>query len=324
MRTSSVAAAIGVAAVVAALTTATATGSNHHVPAGTSVRLDGHTYVVSPGQPMGVKPIHPGESSHHPASNTLVLQTNHPTGVVTPKPKVYLVFWGSQWSNDPAKAAPALQAFFKGLHGKKDSWGQILNQYCEGLAAGTTHCGSSGTHITHPKKHGPLAGAWFDNQTAAPGSATAAQIAAEAVRAANHFGNTSQQPNLNAQYVIASATGTHPDGFPNSGFCGWHDFTASADGNLAYTNMPYVPDLGAGACTTIGSPTLLDGYFSTETHEYAETDTDFWPTDGWIGGGSEIGDECVQLDARETLKTGTFDVQGLWSNTANACVTSGP
>ena len=35
-----------------------------------------------------------------------------------------------------------------------------------------------------------------------------------------------------------SPSGTQPDGFPNAGFCAWHNW----DGNVAYTNMPYVLD----------------------------------------------------------------------------------
>ncbi|HEX4703558.1 MAG TPA: hypothetical protein VH352_15630 [Pseudonocardiaceae bacterium] len=255
------------------------------------------------------------------SANTLAVDSSASTGVVSPKPKVYLVFWGSQWSHDPAAAAPALQKFFQGLFGAKDTWGTILDQYCEGVAKGTTNCGSNGIHVTHPTAS-ILGGAWFDNGTAAPTNATAAQIASEATRAATHFGNTTQTPNLNAQYVIASASGTHPDGFPNSGFCAYHNFTNASFGKVAFTNLPYVPDLGAGACTTIGSPTLLDGLFSTETHEYGETVTDFFPSIGWNGTNGEIGDECIQLDSRITLTTGTFDVQGLWSNARNACRTT--
>jgi hypothetical protein len=236
---------------------------------------------------------------------------------------VYLVFWGSQWSSDPAHALPALRKFFKGLHGAPDTWGTILSQYCQGVPVGTTTCGGGGIPIVHPTRS-ILRGVWLDSSGAAPNHASMAQIAAEAVAAAGHFGNTDQASNLNAQYVVASAAGTHPDGFPGTGFCGWHDFTSSVHGNIAYTNLPYVPDLGAGGCTTITAPTKLDGYFSTETHEYAETVTDPWPRRGWVAsGGAEIADECVQLDARLTLPTGTFDVQGLWSNSANGCRTAG-
>jgi hypothetical protein len=257
------------------------------------------------------------------SGETLSLQTNGKTGVVSPAPKVYLVFWGSQWSKDPAGVAPDMQNLFKGLYGSSDTWGTILTQYCENAPKGTTKCPSTATFIQHPGSSA-LGGVWFDNAAAAPANATQAQIGSEAGKAAKHFGNTTQAPNLNAQYVVLSATGTHPDGFPNSGFCAWHDFTSSSYGKLAYTNMPYVPDLGAGACTTLTDGRLLSGIESTETHEYAETVTDFWPTDGWNNtANGEIGDECENLDAYETLTTGTFDVQGLWSNKANACVTHG-
>ncbi len=118
-----------------------------------------------------------------------------------------------------------------------------------------------------------------------------------------------------------TATALAPDGFPDSNFCAWHDKTSSAYGNLAYTNLPYIPDNGAGACTTFTDGRLLSGIESTESHEYAETVTDFWPSIGWNGSGGEIGDECVNLDTYATLSTGTFDLQGLWSNAANNCVT---
>ncbi|MBO1415602.1 hypothetical protein [Streptomyces sp. FH025] len=274
---------------------------------------------------FGAKPLHPAAATDQLAAstnNTLKVGSAATQGVVSPTPKVYLVFWGSQWSSDPAGVATDMQNMFKGLYGSQDTWGTILSQYCEGVAKGTATCGTQGIHVQHPTSS-PLAGVWFDNSAAEPASATAAQIAAEAGKAAAHFGNTTQAPNLNAQYVVVSPTGTHPDGFPNSGFCAWHDKTSSAYGTLAYTNLPYIPDNGAGACTTFTDGRLLSGIESTETHEYAETVTDFWPSIGWNGGGGEIGDECVNLDAYVTLSTGTFDLQGLWSNSANKCVTHG-
>jgi hypothetical protein len=276
----------------------------------------------------GVKALHPASvnASGTPLASsafTLSLQTANAHGAVSPTPKVYLVFWGKQWSSDPAGVATDLQNMFKGLYGSKDTWGTIMSQYCSGLAAGTTACGSKGVHVKHPSAT-PLAGVWFDSAADEPSSATASQLAAEAVKAAGHFGNKTATPNYNAQYVIVSPTGTHPDGFPNSGFCAWHDSTSSAYGRLAYTNLPYVPDLGAGACTTFTDGRLLSGIESTETHEYAETVTDFWPTDGWYNtANGEIGDECVNLDAYVPLSTGTFDLQGLWSNSANKCATKG-
>ena len=188
-------------------------------PAGTQTAIvAGHSYQVQSHGRSGLKPVTKAPSAKANA-NTLTVRSNKTQGVVSPNPKVYLVFWGSQWSTDPSGVAPALQNFFSGLFGTADNWGTIMSQYCEGVPSGTSNCGSSGTHVTHPSSS-ILGGAWFDNATAAPTNATQAQLAAEAVRAASHFGNTTQTPNLNDQYVIASAKGTHPDGFPNSGFCG--------------------------------------------------------------------------------------------------------
>jgi len=48
-----------------------------------------------------------------------------------------------------------------------------------------------------------------------------------------------------AQYVVLSPTGTHPDGFntPTAGFCGWHAWNGgvgvtSPYRDIAFTNMP--------------------------------------------------------------------------------------
>jgi serine protease len=292
--------------------------------AGLLALVGGNATMAAAGQPAsqvvraGAKAI--GHSSKPKTSALVSLHSSQSTGVVTPTPAVYLVFWGSQWSNDPAGAAGALQNLFGNLYGSHDTWGTILDEYCEGMPVGTVTCAPGATYVQHPSAP-LLQKVWLDNGSPAPSKASASQIAAEAVSAAAHFGNTTQLPNLNAQYVIASPSGTHPDGFPH-GFCAWHSSTSSKYGNIAYTNLPYVPDLGAGACTTIAPARLLDGYESTETHEYAETVTDPFPSSGWLKGGAEIGDLCENQDAYLTLGGVTFDVQGLWSNAADGCVTS--
>src|SRR5256885_12722864 len=45
---------------------------------------------------------------------------------------------------------------------------------------------------------------WYDNSAASPSQASGKQLAAEAVKAAGHFGNTTQASNRDAQYVILS------------------------------------------------------------------------------------------------------------------------
>jgi hypothetical protein len=134
-------------------------------------------------------------------------------GVTIGAPKVYLIFWGSGWgtqstdangnmtfSTDTAGGAPKIQQMFKGVGTGGELWSGIATQYCEGVAAGTQICGTSGTHVGYPTG-GALAGVWYDNSTV-PLAATEHQIAVEAVTAASHFGNTTPALNRSAQYVV--------------------------------------------------------------------------------------------------------------------------
>jgi hypothetical protein len=101
-------------------------------------------------------------------------------GVVNAAPKVYLVFWGSQWgtaatdangytalSGDPSGTAPRLQAFFKGLGTNSESWSKVMTQYCEGVSSGAKTCPATAAHVPYPTG-GALAGVWVDERAAAP------------------------------------------------------------------------------------------------------------------------------------------------------------
>jgi hypothetical protein len=95
------------------------------------------------------------------------------------------------------------------------------------------------------------------------------------------------------------------------------------------------PDEGVGDCTSIRKPRALDGIESTATFEYADTLSDLMVGTGWSAAdGSEIGDECANLDRHITLTStaslpgshpvrATYDVAGLWSNNQNRCATKG-
>jgi serine protease len=304
-----------------------------------------------------------------PANETKPLTYHGGTGgvgVTTGAPKVYVIYWGSQWgsasrdahgyttlSGDTAGMAPRQQAFFKGLGTKGETWSGVMTQYCQGVRSGATSCPAGSTHVGYPTG-GALAGVWYDDSAAAPASATGNQLAQEAVKAAQHFGNTTAAANRDIQYVITSPTGTTPDGFntPNGDFCAWHDFTGdtsldgggavkSAVGPIAFTNMPYLPDAGhscgAGAVNS-GAAGALDGVTIVGSHEYAETVTDQFPysanpnspvltSGGWItdndSTGGENGDKCAWVRSGPGvafnlgLATGSFPVQTTWSNDAN-------
>jgi serine protease len=252
-------------------------------------------------------------------------------GVET-SPAVYIVYWGSQWNgNDPSGEAAQQQAFFNGVGGS--SWNNSVTQYCQGVATGTTNCAGGGTAAGNPS--GVLKGVWYDNASAAPSRPTQSQLAAEAVNASSHFGNTAAGSNATTQYVISTATHNSMRGFGTS-WCAWHSSTSSSSGSIAYTNFPYITDAGAtcGAnFVNAGSAGLLDGVTIVGGHEFAETETDQFPNGGWLdGSGAENGDKCAWISsgqgasANVTLPTGTFAVQSLWSNAFNGnaggCVTS--
>ncbi len=275
-------------------------------------------------------------------------------GVTSGHEKVYLVFYGSQWgtastnskgditlTGDPNGAAPYLQEMFKGLGTGSERWSGVMTQYCDGVALGATSCPAASYHVAYPTG-GALAGVWADESSASPSAATGHQLGAVAIAAAQHFGNTTKASNRYAQYVILSPTGTHPDGFNTSSgqFCAWHDDTAdpnlpggpvSSTLDLAFTNMPYVTDLGASCgenFVNFGSAGVLDGFSIVNGHEYAETITDQYPAFGWTNtvptGGAENGDLCAWNPRNTTggtndltLTTGTFAMQSTWANNSS-------
>ncbi|MBV9337195.1 MAG: hypothetical protein JO243_15040 [Solirubrobacterales bacterium] len=220
--------------------------------------------------------------------------------MIASAPKVYLVFWGSQWgsespnadwyatySGDPSGVAPRLQAFFKGLGTGGETWSGVVTQYCQDAGTNTDSCPASSLQRVGYPWGGALAGVWEDTSAAAPSSATAHQMAVEAVSAAEHFGNTTTAANSAAVYMIVSPTGTHPEGFPGP-FCARHDYTSDPGLNdgpvstswgtpIPYINMPYLPDVGT-ACgandVNPGAAGALDGVTIEAGHEYAETLTD--------------------------------------------------
>lgn len=300
------------------------------------------------GGPAGLAPI-----TFHGGVTPVGGGTN--VGVTTGKPQIYLVFWGTQWgtrtttngldtfTGDTLGVAPYLERFLSGLGTAGDNWSGIATEYCDQLAVGSTVCGVNDTlnRAGYPTG-GMLAGVWYDNTVASPSSATQTQLANEAISAAKHFANTTQASNRSTQYVIVSPTGSHPGGFntPNGGFCAWHSYatmTSGGSGYLAYTNLPYIPDMGASCgqnYVNAGAAGVLDGVSIVEGHELSETITDQWPgsTGGyWDSSGYENGDKCSwtnTADSRNggniTTTTGTFAMQGTWSNLNAWCSMGSP
>jgi serine protease len=247
-------------------------------------------------------------------------------------PKVFLVLWGSQWNNnDPSGEAAILQSFYSGAGGS--SWLDSVTQYCQGVPTGTVFCNGAGTAAGNPK--GILAGVWADNLSAAPSKPRQSQFAAEAVNAAQHFGNNSASSNASVQYVIATATGHNSSGFGRQ-YCAYHSATSSTVGNVAYTNLPYITDAGGSCGANFNGLGSDAGITIVAGHEMAETVTDQFPNGGWLdSSGAENGDKCAWISSGQgaaadvTLTSGgSFPVQSLWSNAFNSgsggCVLSYP
>ena len=283
------------------------------------------------------------------------------SGVVTGTPKVYIVFWGNDWgtqtvgsstvtfSNDPSGMAPYLENFLAGLGTNGEKWSSVMTQYCQTsvsvpVSNGATTCPTNAVRAGAPSSAGAfnLSGIMYDNLAPNPTSSTTpstaqilldeANLASEATKAANYFGNTNASLNANAQYIIVSPSGKHPDGFnsPAANWCAWHNSSISSSlGTVAYTNLPYLPNMGAscGAGYVAGAPSpALQGVSIVEGHEYAETISDMNTGTGWYDNttGGENGDLCSwSTGANATgvinTSTGTFAMQGSWSNASAGC-----
>ena len=307
-----------------------------------AVFTNGHSYRHGVVPTVGWAAAHRSQLAQSNSTGPLTYGGgNGGVGVTTGAEHVYVVLWGSQWgsestngqgyqtfSGDPQRIAPDLQAFFTGLGTGAETWSSVMTQYCQGVPAGAQSCPSNVAHVAYPTG-GALAGVWEDSGSAAPTQATANQIAAEAVAAAEHFGNTTAAANRNVQYFIVSPTGADPNRWMESSFCAWHSSTIGLDSTpwgspIAFTNMPYVLDKG-GSCgenaVNLGTAGVDDGVTIVGGHEYAETITDQFPLGGWVdSGGGENGDKCAWITYGQgalqnlSLTTGLFAVQSTWAN----------
>ena len=262
-------------------------------------------------------------------------------GLTQHKPRVYLVFWGPNWTRNATEQAVAgyLRALYKGLGGKQDTWSLTAAQYGDSTGHATF-----GTSV--------LAGSYVDT-SAPPKSVSLTRLGTEALNAAKHF---KIKNTFNAQVVIAAQShtcfapdwgqvfagncGKTPSSPPANGYCGWHSAVYANGNYLTFTNLPYELDAGQFCgknWLNAGARGTLDGFSLVGGHEYTESVSDPVPSDGWIDprdstSGGEIADKCAwagaewgdndaQGDVR--LSTGSFAMQSVWSNVTHSCVMSG-
>lgn len=267
-------------------------------------------------------------------------------GRVLLDPRVYVVFWGSEWgepdakgmpTSDPLGVAPVVVDFFSRLGGKGDTWSRILTQYCLGTKVNADSC-DPGSQRIPPLKRSPLRGWWvdtspgpgqsdFDNRMGAWDEVTD--------RALEHFGAT--RPDDIVVLML-------PPGTSSANCSAFHTAADTAtDGARAIIGIPYplpaCPNSSPPVCPLdqpVGClPATEVAITQAVSHEYAETVTNPFPYNcvnptgicGWIVKDApawasrqqqttEIADTCsfyryVQLNGKKV------SVAVLWSNTAN-------
>jgi len=240
-----------------------------------------------------------GDRTAMAGSNNLI----YGSGPVQTAPKLYVVFWGSAWngSGDPNGLKSLLPAFLAKVGGS--AWNSTVTQYTM----------SGGAHAGNPA--GNYGGSYVDTTSSPAKRPTQSQMAAEAAKAAAHFGDRSSS----AEYIVAMPHGIVPSGFKTQ-YCAYHATTTSSGSTISWTNLPYLPDAGTGCgANSVAGPN--DGVSIVEGHEMAESETD--PQLGaWLdSSGAEIGDKCAWVNLQETNLNGTnYPTQPLWSNAVSGCV----
>jgi serine protease len=230
-------------------------------------------------------------------------------GAVQTTPKIYVVFWGSAWNGtggDPDGVKTDLVNFYTAIAGSK--WLATVTQYTQ----------SNGQHVGVTA----YAGSYVDTTSTPPAHPTQAQMAAEAAKAAAHFGGT---PSIRVgNYVVATPHGISPSGFGTQ-FCAYHATTTASGAAIAWTALPYMPD-GGSACGagSVNSPGTLDGVSIISGGQQADVEVD--PDGkGWLDStGMEISAKCAWTGLIDNPAAGGFPTQPLWSNATSACVQSYP
>ncbi len=260
-------------------------------------------------------------------------------GPVQVQPKVYLDFWGVEWTNgtpdtggyDGATAQRYIVDFLRDISGSP--WFNSQTHYCDGIAAGATSCPGNAPHVGTPTFAGNMTDVWNDPSTPVP---TDSGIFGEAIAAANHF---TLRGDVDATVLVLTPTNQSYFFSQGQGFCGYHGASAGTS-VLVFGYIPWAPDQGTSCATNAVNANdsfghgHFDGFSAVIGHEVAEAATDpqpgyvnNQPAFGWIdGSGLETGDKCQNLSTWPMRNayfgagnTNFYAVQPLWSNAGASC-----
>jgi tripartite motif-containing protein 71 len=199
------------------------------------------------------------------------------SGVQT-SPKVYVIFWGSNFEKTETgeKVRAMLLKLYEGMTGS--AYEGILTQYFNSTGGLTGRVGSTVTTTS-----------WIDKSVTAPTKVNEAKINGEIESAIGTNGWTTE---MDAQFVLAIAPGaTYEPSLDED--CAYHYVTPSG---AIYDFIPYQGDEPfAKECLELGNPSKNPIYKTSKSasHEFAEAATD--PEgDTWGGDEHEVADLCVK------------------------------
>jgi len=254
-------------------------------------------------------------------------------GVVLSNPKLYIIYWGTDWQNGFTDATTGLPSI---------TYQAYLENFLNNVGGGNW-LGTQLQYRNAGSQQGVVKGIWVDTTHPIPATPTQGQLEEEVRQAVNHFNNESEYPL--AVYLIALPPGHGDTQFASNGgpACAWH---SNAWNNnvidikfFPYVNLPYMPDAGGNCWTnsvtqksfdTTGHG-IFDGVSKVAGHEWAETLTDAFPgfqilfLAGWSDiTGKETGDLCNSGPLNNIGAGGDYyAVQALWSNNDVSCVLGG-
>lgn len=233
-------------------------------------------------------------------------------GPVLVHPKIYLIFWGYSTYGDPNKVAKLLTDYVAAMGGSGHN--NIYTQYYEELNA-------KKIYITN--KAMQLGGTWYDQTNPVPQNPTDADVAQEALAGASHFGGIDP----NGSYVVATPHGRSTSGFGTQ-WCAYHSDETSSGQLLSYTNLPYIPDVGATCGANIVAPPKDEsggdeGVTIIEGSEEGDSVTDPGDGTGWVdaSGFGEIGDACAWTEIQnDRFGKRSYTMGAMFSNASFSCV----
>ena len=208
--------------------------------------------------------------------------------------KVFTVFWGSQWTQQPLSAtAGKINDFFDTI-----LTSQLLDQLAE--------YNVPGQQIGHGTRIGTA------TVTTPPPSTTVTDSGIQHLIQQEISTGTLPTTDQQTLYFVYTPPGikiVQGGGQSCQAFCGYHN---DIGGQLFYAAMPYP---GCQGCT--GSLDAFAALTSTSSHELCEAITDPVPGQGWYDDANgEIGDIC----AWKTKTVAGYTVQLEWSNASGSCV----